>query len=270
MNFSTPVIVNGNSKGGVGKTFTSMVEHAALRSQGLRRPVLVHIESEDRLGPFFIGDAHYHHLEVGRDDLQAIEAEPSRVYDVFDRLMEILAKARAEERWAIVDLPANLDHALASYAREQGEDGPLGLGTGVLSIAVTHGRTEAMTAAGMSVQLTKASLPDAVCAVLFNNIDASAKRLPDDPVFMQFAAKARAAGAAEVLHLPQILAPALLKAGDDLKISFGDLLTSTPAEWQARGLNPFRLSRERSRAFEYMSAVRDFLARHTTTLERGA
>lgn len=249
-------------KGGVGKTFESLALMAAVRAQGYQEPVLIHLEAEDRCGRFFANRTDYHYLSVATEDLQKLERNPSLAFDVLDRVSGIVDDALSNGRHIVVDLPANFDHAISSYLREQGRRGPLGEGGEVLSVIVTHGRTDAMKAAGTSASLMRQALPEATVAVLFNNIDASASRGPTDPVYTDFVQKVRALGVVEVMHMEPLMAPVMLRAGDDLNIRLSELLVVDKETWKARGLDVFRAAREQSRAVEYVNQLREFLNRH--------
>jgi hypothetical protein len=257
------IVIMGGGKGGVGKTFSSLALLAAIKAAGHRQPMFIHIEAEDRCGRFFPASDTYRYLAVAGDRLEDLEENPTLVYDVLDELCALVEAGIADDRYVVIDLPSNFTMAIASYLAEQGAKTPFGDGGDVLTLAVTHGRSEAMKAAGNSISLMKEALPQAASVVLFNNIDASSNRSPADPVYLKFVDQARALGVVEVLHLNRLMAPLLLRASDDLSIALDELLVLSEGRWQELGLNKFRAGRETSRAIEYVDELESFIQRHT-------
>ena len=126
------VVVVGSDRGGVGKTMTAEIVATRMELSGVV-PIIIEVEAEPRLRDVF-GSGYVNTIRISRHTPEAIERDPSLLYEVWDELGDAVLTAN---RPVVIDLGANLTRALAMYLNEVGQDGPFGLGEQLWFLGVT-------------------------------------------------------------------------------------------------------------------------------------
>jgi hypothetical protein len=244
VDLASPVVIFGGGKGGIGKSFHAQTALSARLMSGVKHPLIIQIEAEDRFGKLFGISNQYVYVPIAKDVLAELAVRPQKIYRAFDAMMRSIAEARSKGQEVIIDCAANADHALSNYLLDQGEDSVLGTGDRVTFIAVTSGDPDAMVAAGNAVLMMRDALPDVTAEVIFNNADPSSDREHDDPVFRKFEKKAMEIGARSVVYVDRIPAPTLLRAMKDIPISLPSSVTMRKSDWVELHISAEEANRE--------------------------